>query len=255
MIYLTIDNLPQPNYVKRLFNLAGVDITDFELITEITQFEKIYVPDNSFIADNGQRYFTQPYIDTINSIKHSVASLSNKNNYPNKIYFTRTHIQSKRDFGEQSVENLFKKKGYVIIAPEEHSVEEQIAFLMNCSHFATTEGSISHNVVFCSKGTDVVIIRKCYDVNKYQMALNEVADANVTYIDAHNSIKTPDNAPWVGPFFMYPNKYIERFFGENCLYYRQLDPKWWLYNIQDTPLYKRIMNKIHGLTKSMSSNL
>lgn len=38
-------------------------------------------------------------------------------------------------------------------------------------------------------------------------------------------------------------------------FYRQLDSKWWLYYIQDTPLFKRIMNKIHELTKSMSSNL
>ena len=60
LIYLTIDNQPMAQYIYRLFALAGVDMSKFELITDLSRFVRIVVPDNSFIADNGQRYFTRP---------------------------------------------------------------------------------------------------------------------------------------------------------------------------------------------------
>lgn len=247
LIYLTIDNKPQPSYVKRLFELADADIDSFELVTEITRFDKIFVPDNSFIADNGQRYFTQPYVDSINLIKKNVSSTIKGNNiYPEKIYFTRTHIRSQRDWGEMSIERVFKNKGYHIIAPEEKTVEEQIAFLMNCTYFATTEGSISHNVVFCQPKTEVTIVRKCYDVNKYQMAVNEVSDVNVTYIDAHNSTKAPNEAPWVGPFFLYNNEQLLKWNGSFFINFPLwMRPIWWLYKNQDKNIVRRAM-RLHA---------
>ncbi|MDO4497753.1 MAG: glycosyltransferase 61 family protein [Bacteroidales bacterium] len=245
LIYLTTNNSPQPAYVKRLFQLAGVNLDDFILVTEITRFDKIFVPDNSFIADEGQRFFTQPYIETINRIKWNVsAMLSGTETLPSKIYFTRTHIKSLRDWGEKSIERAFQKKGYTVIAPEEETVEAQIAFMMHCTHFATTEGSISHNVVFCEPGVEIAIVRKCNDVNKYQMAVNEVADVNVTYIDAHHSTKTPEKSPWVGPFYLCKNRNLAAYLHLSCFIPYWLQPSWWIYNIQDTRLFKRIHNRL-----------
>lgn len=250
-IYLTIDNNSQPQYVKRLFQLAGADVDSFELVTDITKYKKIYIPDNSFVADKGQRYYSQIYVQTIKTIKTSVKIQHLYScELPSKIYFSRTHLRNSRDFGEKSIEQVFRKKGYTVVYPEEHSVDEQIALLMNCKSFAASEGSISHNAVFCSPGTEVIILRKCFDVNKYQMALNEVADINVTYIDAHKSIKTPENAPWAGPFYMCVTSHLEHYIGHgifripNCFL-----PSWYIYKYQleDCRYYQgfiRMMRKI-----------
>lgn len=251
LIYLTIDNQPMPKYIYRLFALAGVDMSEFELVTDLSQFKKIVIPDNSFIADNGQRYFTRPYVDTIAMIKAN--AISQNTVYPEKIYFTRTRLKSNRDIGEESIEKVFKKKGYTIIAPEQHSVDEQIQMLTHCKSFAATEGSISHNAVFCEHGSDVVIVRKCNDVNKYQMAVNEVADVNVTYIDAHHSTKVPKDAPWVGPFFLYINDNMKEW-AEIPMFILPLifNKKWWSYNFSDSFLLKkisRIVNRIKVFVK------
>lgn len=243
IIYLTIDNRPQPKYIYRLFELAGVDLNRFELVTEISKYKKIYVPDNSFIADHGQRLFTQEYVETIELIKRNVLQgVSSEQKYPSKVYFTRTRLKSPRDFGEKTIERLFEKKGYTIVAPEKHTVDEQILYLMHCQHFAATEGSISHNAVFCQKGTKVEIVRKCYDVNKYQMAANEVADVDVTIIDAHHSTKAPKEAPWVGPFFLYANKNILKWSGIRDVFICHLSPTYMMYVVQDCYFAKRISN-------------
>lgn len=257
LIYITTDNKPQPSYVKRLFELAGTNLDSFELITDITRFRKIYVPDNSFIADNGQRYYTKDYVNTIDCIKNRVSKILQQNEvFPRKIYFTRTHIKSMRDWGELSIEKAFRKKGYIVIAPEECTVEKQIALLMHCSHFATTEGSISHNVVFCSSATDVAIVRKCNDVNKYQMAMNEVSGVDVTYIDAHNSIMVPEKSPWAGPFYLFINKQLSAYLGVHSSFWPLcLTPSWWLYCHQDDKLFKIVRRKVrHYLARTDNSN-
>lgn len=249
LIYLTIDNCPMPSYIHRLFELADADLSSFELITDLSKFKRIIIPDNSFIADNGQRYFKRQYVETISEIKRNTKLEDIE--FPEKLYFTRTKLKSNRDIGEESIERVFRKKGYTIIAPEQHSVDAQIQMLMHCKSFAATEGSISHNTVFCKSGTDVVIIRKCNDVNKYQMAVNEVADVDVTYIDAHHSTKAPKNAPWVGPFFLYINKNLKRWAGTPMIIIPFIfNIKWWSYYFRDSFIQKklsRIANRIKTL--------
>lgn len=242
-IYLTVSNQPMPEYINRLFELAGVELASFELVTELSRFKKIIIPDNSFIADNGQRLFTKEYKKTIETIKINCSET--KEILPEKIYFTRTKIINDRDFGEKTIERVFKKKGFFIVSPELFSVEEQINMLSHCHSFAATEGSISHNAVFCNSGTAVTIIRKCNDVNKYQMAVNEAADVNVTYIDAHRSTKVPKEAPWVGPFFLYYNYNIKqwsRVFGVTTPFWASIS--WWRYIIHDNHYYRSIIRRI-----------
>lgn len=239
LIYLTIDNTTIPTYVNRLFELAGVQVSCFELINQLSQFKRVIIPDNSFIADSGQRYFTREFVATINKIKNNFCCING--DYYDKIYFTRTQLKSGRDIGEESIEKLFKKNGYEIIAPEKLTVDQQICLLYNCKYFAATEGSISHNALFCQSGTNVIIVRKCNDVNKYQMACNEIADVNVTYIDAHHSTRTLQATPWCGPFFLYDNNLIHRYFSSGLFllpYWMRLG--WWKYMLTDLCLYRRM---------------
>lgn len=247
-IYLTVDNKPMPAYVKRLFELAGVNIDAFELITELSRFEKVIVPDNSFIADNGQRYFTAHFKTVIDSIKKNCINYGTQ--YPEKVYFTRTQLRGQRDIGEEAIEKMFKKKGYTVFAPETIPVDMQIQLMCNCRSFAATEGSISHNVLFCNSGVEMVVIRKCNDVNKYQMACNEIADANVTYIDAHHSTKVPSDSPWSGPFFLYVNSNVARFWGNTIAFPYYLHYSWFVYMWNGSLMQNfltRALNKVKNL--------
>ena len=107
---------------------------------------------------------------------------------------------------EPTASELCASKGYKIVFPETLTLNEQISLLKGCSEFVTTDGSTSHNAIFCKNDTKLVIIRKSDYQNGYQAAINKLKDFNIVYIDSNKSIMCNKKQPWVGPFFVYPDK-------------------------------------------------
>lgn len=192
--------------------MANVNYDSLEWINSPTQFNNVIIPDNSFINTPFGRIYTEEFVDIIKKIKTSVIShfKDKKIEIFDKIYLTRTSLKDNgsRDFGEKFLENVFYKKGYKIISPEKYSIYEQVLFVMSCKSLAVTEGSISHNAIFCKDGTELILLLKADYVNGYQPAINSMANINVTYIDAH---WTPHNEmPWAGPFYMNITPYFAK---------------------------------------------
>lgn len=241
-VYITKHNRAMPDHVFRLFELAGFDLHQTEHITEPTRFERIVVPDNSFIVDEGpvasaHRYFTKEFKDTIEIIKRNAKKV--EASFPEKIYFTRTKFARKRELGEENIERVFKQKGYAIISPEQHSVDEQIQMMLQCNSFASTEGSVSHNSMFCKPGTEVVLIRKVHVVNNYQMAINQMTGIRVTYIDANNSIRAPKEATWLGPYYFCVNKHMKKWAGISTFVWPwYLSVSWCKYLLRGTFIHR-----------------
>lgn len=199
--------LPQ-NFLWILRNL-GIADNQLEEIIVPTTFFRIYLPEQCFYYDNKvkQRFFTSNYIDIINRIERDIYPAKYK-----KIYFSRTGLNDRKDFGENKIESLFQIEGYKIIYPEKLSISEQIALLKGCEYFACTEGSISHNVIFCRERTNIIIIRKFNGLNGYQLALNSIRNYSITYIDANKTIPANSRHPYLGPFFLYKSPQIIQFF-------------------------------------------
>lgn len=210
-IYTTQRPQPLPSTFFKLLELLDIDPNRLEYVSKPTKFRKIYLPDKCFFTDTDVklRVYTREFEDTINRIS---ARIDADERHP-QIYFTRTSF-SNRDFGEASVEKVFRNMGYHIVSPEKHSFEEQIAMLKGCKRFAATEGSCSHNALFMSPGSELIIIRKIDHCNSYQHPINSMRKLNVTYIDASLS-HFPSNRkkPWNGPFFVYVNKRMAAFAG------------------------------------------
>lgn len=211
-VYTTSWNNPIPEAVMAIFLLAGIDLINAKHITRLTHFDEIIIPDNSYRATDIGRVYCPEFTSLINNIKSSVPDSCVS--IP-KVYFTRTKFTngSKKEIGERKIERVFHKLGYEIIIPEEHPVVEQIQIVRNCDYFAATEGSISHLSLFCKPKTNVVILNKANYVNFHQVMINEYADLNVTYIEAHHSSKANKKYPWWGPFYLCINKYLERYVG------------------------------------------
>lgn len=234
-VYTTTLNEPLPNAVLDVFSLAGIDISNAKHITQLTRFDEVIIPDNCYRAPSYGRVYCQEYIDLIDCIKSAVPC--SKKSIP-KVYFTRSAYSFKthKDLGEKEIEKVFRKRGYTIVIPENHSVIEQIQMVRDCDHFAATEGSVSHLSLFCKPHTDVVIINKANYLNFHQVMVNEFADLNVTYIEAHHSSMANEKCPWWGPFYLCVNRYLERFVKRPILHI----PYWarfsyWAYT--GSPLY------------------
>ena len=203
----TLQSCPKP--LLSLYQLLGVDESDIIVITQPTKFRSVIVPDNSLFFHDSKRHFTKEYTTTMDAITDAVpANLDKKYE---KIYLSRTHFtKGNADFGERSLESVFKRLGYTIIHPQEYSVLEQIAIFKAAKSFVSTTGSLGHNSVFCNRNTEVILLRKCWATFDYQLVINEAKELNVTYVDTHLTCFVND-APNNGPFYLYRNSNFCRF--------------------------------------------
>ncbi len=239
VVYTCAFNKDVSDNGRKLFAMADVNFDQFEKITGPTQFKRLYVPDDALIHDTitheplGERFYTNEFWQTVLRIKQKIRLP--KQTF-DKVYFSRTGLTSNylRETGEWDIERVFRRKGYEIIRPEVLPLDEQLAILASCSHFATTEGSIAHNAIFCKPATQVEIVQKAVYVNHYQLAINEMADLNVTYIDGHHT--TPpygEGHVWYGPFYMCITPYLLKWAGFNMFYVPYwLQPSYWWFNLR-----------------------
>lgn len=209
LVYIVMmnDRFTLPQSFVDLLCCLNIEITQLKQILVPTQYQSIYIPDNSLFRKGEKIFYTKEFLETRNDI---LANLP-KCKIPtyDKIYFSRSRLKNgKQDFGEKRIEDIFRYLGYKIIYPEKKTFAEQVALLQGCSHFAATEGSTSHNSLFCKPHTEVCIIRKAGYVNDYQTTINHVNKQNVTYIDSHLSICADKNRVWNGPFFLYVNSHL-----------------------------------------------
>lgn len=226
-VYTTLSpSFDLPQNAKNLFAKLGLNFDNLIRINSITKFKRIYLPEDCFIRwTNKGCWYTSEYkmlIDNIiNSTTNNKRLLQSENNChhsdhkleerQNRIYFTRTQLNSNKDYGEERIEKVFKKIGYQIVEPEKLSLDEQINLIRHCSVLAATEGSITHNAVFLKEGSDLVIVRKRNFVNEYQLAINEMRGLHVTYIDSHKSTRINKKFSFTGPFFMYCSRNLSKF--------------------------------------------
>lgn len=246
LVYTTSQNLPLPAFVVDIFKLAGYDVSKARRITELVRFDRVCIPDNSITAcEYGRRYCAE-YEMAINQIKANVPLGVLRHE---KLYFSRSKFTkgSKKEFGEEAIERVFRKKGYTVVEPEDYSILEQIQMVQNCDCFAATEGSVAHLSLFCKPGTQVTIVNKANYLNFHQLMINEYADLNVTYVEAHHSVKAHLTRPWRGPFYLCINKYLERYVGHPILHLPYwLLPSYWEYT--RNMLYRGI-NKVRKATE------
>ena len=252
LVYTTSWNSPLPSVEVEAFELAGVDINNARRIDILTRFDTVIIPDNCVVASDFGRLFNQEYIKLIDLIKSKCLS-SIESGRIEKLYFTRTKLKKNKDFGERRIEHLFRRKGYTIISPEKYPLITQIRLVSQCSFFASTEGSIAHLTLFCRSGTNVILINKANYLNYHQMMINDFADLNVTYIEAHHSVRVNRRYPWWGPFFLYPSVYCKQFFNRPkiSLPYWLL-PDYWFYYIYFSPLVMKIKSWVRLWFKERS---
>lgn len=244
LVCITFHGQKLDDYVFQLLELAGlVNVDQVEVVDRITRFKKVYVPDNSMVLENGIRCYTSEFKSTIKLIKDSV----DKENFScyDKIYLSRTAIRQNRDFGEQEVESLFKKQGFEILHPEKLSIKEQISIFSHCCCMAATVGSVSHSAIFCRDGIELIVLQKSNYINGYQLMIEHMVDAKVTYIDINHSL--PLKFPWGGPFFLSQTKYLSRYFSIFHIDFYFLKVSWLKYIIRYFHLlFSFWISKING---------
>ena len=209
-----------PKYFQTLFELTGFDWNSLKFVTEATQYEEIYVPDNCYLQIEGEwnRFYTKEYVGLLDRMKENVRKLAlTTSNYPqfDRIYLTRTQgsFGTFRDLGEKLIEDVFHKEGYTIVAPEKLTVPQQIWLMMNVKDLVATDGSICHASTFCTHHTRITVLMKADFLVENQIVSDQIADLDVTYVGVHRSFFAGKDDPWHGPFLFCITNNLERYIG------------------------------------------
>ena len=214
------------NFAK-LLKILEIDTSKLFAINTPIKFANVIVPDESFYlgksklggrADsidgtsddfngNDGAFFTNEYLETVNQIRN----FADKNCPPieqKKFYF----LHGRNQFGGERIAKYFESKGYAIVKPEFLKLEDQLTVYINCENWASMVGSISHNVIFLRNNSNVILIpRRAAYVNIYQLALNQLHNLDVHYIDTAFSMQTHAHS---GPYCYILSENLRKHFGD-----------------------------------------
>lgn len=216
--YIPIDGFKFSDNFLKLLESIGITQDNLIPIKDITRFNTVYVPDEClYKLDTDVRWFTEEYRDLVSHIKEYFINKSDETTVKyEKIYFTYSKYKKNVSYGEKYFEKFFSALGYEIIAPEDYSLEDQIALLINCKSLVSTVGSCAHNCIFMSRGAELILIPRTYCLTGYQIALNEVNNLEVTWVDSSLSNHVRRNYPYMGPYCLAITTNLLKVFGSDA---------------------------------------
>lgn len=204
------------NYLEAI-NLLGIRSSQVVNLTEPTKFKEIIIPEMATDENHG---FSSEYPKIFKIMIHN-ANFKNIE-VPNKIYLTRTKLSEakKKEFGENIIEQNFKKNNYSIIMPENLTVRDQIAIFQKAEEIVCLNGSIPFDIVFGSSKLRLVVINKTSLPHVNMLELSEVSGIQPIYIDGYyEPFRSFPKTLGEGPFILYFGKDLESYFKKNKLKY------------------------------------
>lgn len=198
------------NYLE-FFNLLGISKEQLLRITEPTKFSSVIVPE---VSSELVHYYTDEYKMIFDNLISAVSPEKYK-----KIYFTRSEFYDdwQKCRGEDIIENLFRKNGYKIFAPEQLTLQKQIALIKGCKEFASLNSSNSHNLLFSNGNCKVCLLNKCNIVNHTQIMINQIKNIDASYVDINKNLLPVSQG--MGPFLLYTSDNLKHFCHDNKLKY------------------------------------
>lgn len=91
-----------------------------------------------------------------------------------RIYISRSRVSGRDLVNEIEVEAYYRSKGFVIVHPQEHSIENQIKLFSNAKFIASVGGSAAHGAVFAGDDAKVLIISSSGWLVNADMLLSQV---------------------------------------------------------------------------------
>lgn len=212
IVYISRYSEMEGNF-KEFMKYLGVTEDRLIKINEVTQFDRIIIPEYAFTEKKYSPLYIEIFDKVISNSNYHL-SRTIKNN--EKVYFNRSNFlnSKQKEFGEKFVQDVFLENGYKGISPEALSLRDQIAIWNYASEIACLNGTIPLNIAFCRKNELKLIV-----LNKapifHQNLINYLAvfkHFNTFLIDAFymkfgKLAKSLGN----GPFFLYNSQELQNF--------------------------------------------
>ena len=213
--YLPGNNFRLEGNYRRLLEILGVDCSKLVPVTELTGYDAVVLPDESFFMDldnNQLRFFTQEYRNTVDAVRDFAIENMRPSKF-RKVYYSYSRYTKNKSIGEDKLERYFASKGYEVICPETLSLDEQLNILANCESFAATIGSCSYNMIFLRDNTEVILIPRSYYIGRpgYHSIVNKLHSLRITHVDSSFSFLSQFNS---GPFLYFISSHLRKYFHD-----------------------------------------
>lgn len=83
--------------------------------------------------------------------------IDTKKKYQETIYISRKNASERRRFNEEEISAMMQKEGFAVVAPEEYTVQEQIALFNHAKCIVACSGAALTNLLCCQNGCKVII--------------------------------------------------------------------------------------------------
>lgn len=192
-----------PKFAQDFFKLLGIPEDKIIYVDKPTQFKSVIIPYKSFKRE----YYTEEFLIPFKEVSQNIKPAKYK-----KIYFTRKYWNDiVKCFGEEELEKVFNKNGFVSIAMEKLSLNEQIAVIKGAKEIAGINGTAFHNIVF-SETPKLLIMLNRNEETDCQHIINNVTNAHCYLIKAYEN-PLPVYHPY-GPFIIGATKEFKNFAKE-----------------------------------------
>lgn len=170
------------NYL-RFFQLLGID-DRIEIINKPVRFKTVIVPELGY---SRMHYYSDQYKNIFETVAQNAVAVNPSINKADKIYFSRGHFKKAIDseIGDDFLESYFKSNGFMILYPEELTLEEMICFIRNADVCATPSGTLPHNYLFAQDNKKIIVVERMTLINEMQVDVDRIKDLDLTYIDGH----------------------------------------------------------------------
>lgn len=132
---------------SKIYNVEQLYYVDH--INKLVPHTKVNVNKTGIVA------FDKTYLMRLkNNLLEHVSAIQT----PKRIFLTRKNTNH-RNFNENEVFSILEPLGFVKVAPEEYTFEEQMALFNHAEWIVGGSGAAFTNVIFCSDGCRIVIFR------------------------------------------------------------------------------------------------
>lgn len=180
----TPDNHPVTEFYKAFLNALGVQQDKIILVDKPIRFREVLFGQPSYVVG---KYIDELYKETFERLS---ANLLSNHQYTGlkRLYLSRSSLRKgiRKEFGEVYLEKILKRYGFAILHPEKMCLEDQIMAYANAEIMMTTNGTLSHNVLFCDRNVNLIIVNRFYQPNGniHQNEINKFLKQPVTVVAA-----------------------------------------------------------------------
>ena len=205
--------------IVRFLEMLGISEEHLLHIIKPTRFRKVYLPEQGFKSCEWYSAEYKTMLDTIADRTEQDKSLPVKWKDVKSIYFTRRAFGKalSSEFGEAFFEKCFAENGYMILAPEKLTLEDQIYLWNHAEDIACINGTIPLNVMFSrNHELRLTVLNKTSIRHENPYILLQMRHIQAEFIDVYKEpLKKYPKSLGEGPFLLWHSEDFDNYCMRN----------------------------------------